>query len=463
MAVRRLFTITDLGGGDGGKGGVVHKVCCQWKAHTVLKVGGAQGGHGVRNSRGQSLSFSQFGCGSLEGVRTHLTRLMVIEPYGLMREAQALKYQLGLREALDLITADPDCLCTTPYHQIASRLQELARKDKPKGTVGIGVGVAVLDAETHPETAIHVADLVTRDLRDKLAAIRERIMCELAPITANLESLWPQDLENARELAGFLCDKSLLDRIAEKFQEVGRSVKIADREFLQKLLREDGTVVAESSHGVLTDRYYGFHPNITRLRTVPTATIWKMLEELGYDGKVFKLAVSRAYAIRHGAGPMVTEDPTLTEQLMPGSHKEYSRWTGDIRVGPLDFVALRYAVNCCGGPKAFDGIAVTWLDQIPVYGKWDICNSYQDVDEPDLFTPQGEIIVGHGTGEQQSKRQERLGNALRSCRPVLTSYEVGKEVDTRLIELCRAEMLEKLGIPVRMVSVGPTENEKLLF
>jgi adenylosuccinate synthase len=460
---RRVFTITDLGGGDGGKGGVVHKICCSMNAHTVLKVGGAQGGHGVRNSRGQAMSFSQFGCGSFEGVRTHATRLMVLEPYGLLREARALRYEFGIPDAFDLMTVDPDCLCITPFHTFASQLQELSRKDKPKGTVGIGAGVAVLDAEAYPETAIYAKDLVASGLRNKLAAIRERMIRDLASITADLSALWPEDLETAQEIAGYLDDESLLDRVVEMFQEMGRSVQIKGAEFVQELLAQDGTVVVESSHGILNDRYYGFHPTVSRLRTTPHAT-WKMLEDLGYAGQVYKLGVCRAYAIRHGAGPMVTEDPTLSEHLLPGSHKDNNRWQGKVRVGPLDFVATRYAINCCGGPTAFDGLAVTWLDQIPVYGKWLTCNKYEGTSNPDLFTPEGEIRVRHGCDEEQSKRQERLGNVLGDCTPVIASHAVSRKgVDEALVGLCRAEMLEKLGIPVRMISVGPTENDKLLF
>jgi adenylosuccinate synthase len=189
-----------------------------------------------------------------------------------------------------------------------------------------------------------------------------------------------------------------------------------------------------------------------------------MLEEIGYDGEVFKLAVCRAYAIRHGAGPMVTEDPSLTNQLLPGSHKDNNRWQGEVRVGPIDFVALRYAINCCGGPSTFDGLAITWLDQIPIYGKWDTCNHYKGTTNPDLFTQEGEIIVRHGTDAEQVRRQEQLGNALNRCRPVITSHPViRKEVEQNLINMCREEMLDKTGIPVRMISVGPTENDKMLF
>ena len=44
---RKVYVVTDLGSGDGGKGSVVHAVARSQRAHTVIKRGGAQGSHGV--------------------------------------------------------------------------------------------------------------------------------------------------------------------------------------------------------------------------------------------------------------------------------------------------------------------------------------------------------------------------------------------------------------------------------
>ena len=41
-----------------------------------------------------------------------------------------------------MLQADPNCLCATPFHRIASELEEIKRKDNPRGTVGTGVGQA---------------------------------------------------------------------------------------------------------------------------------------------------------------------------------------------------------------------------------------------------------------------------------------------------------------------------------
>ena len=45
--MKKIYAVTDLGPGDGGKGSVVHKISCMKRARTILKVGGAQGRHGV--------------------------------------------------------------------------------------------------------------------------------------------------------------------------------------------------------------------------------------------------------------------------------------------------------------------------------------------------------------------------------------------------------------------------------
>ncbi len=115
MKDKKLVIETDLGGGDGGKGGVVHKICIETDAHTVVKVGGAQGSHGVRTSAGDVFNFSQFGCGTFEGVRTHISGLFVVDPLALMREGYYLRYEHGIHDILDMITIDREALCVTPF------------------------------------------------------------------------------------------------------------------------------------------------------------------------------------------------------------------------------------------------------------------------------------------------------------------------------------------------------------
>ena len=49
---------------------------------------------------------------------------------------------------------------------------------------------------------------------------------------------------------------------------------------------------------------------------------------------------------RHGAGPLVTEDPALD---LPDPHNPANPWQGAFRFGHFDAVAHRYALEVCGG------------------------------------------------------------------------------------------------------------------
>lgn len=451
----KIYVVTDLGPGDGGKGGVVHKICKMMSAHTVVKVGGAQGSHGVCTSRGERFAFSQWSCGTFEGIRTHLSSRMVISPEGILNEADALRYQCGVYNVFDLLTVDSMALCATPYHGIASRLKELARGNNPRGTIGTGVGEAYRDSQRFPDLIIRAGDLSLPNLKERLVAVREQISWDLEPFKEFL----PEDRNEVINELLLLYDDNFLEYVARRFREVSQRVKIVAHDYLEReILSQDGVVVVESSHGVLTDCFHGFHPHTSALRTLPCFT-HAMLKDAGYNEQIVNLGVTRAYAIRHGAGPMPTANPEMAESLLPGSNKKKNRYQGKVRVGPLDLVLLRYAIKVCGGPTAFDGLAITWFDQIQANKVWHICDRYQNSN--DLLTS-GLLEVRYGTDAKQLEHQERLGNQLKICNPEIRSIEVAMILERdELFSLCADTLQCELGVPVRMVSFGCTERDKV--
>lgn len=461
MGVRKkLYIVTDLGPGDGGKGGVVHKISYLRRAHTIVKVGGAQGSHGVTTASGDRFAFSQFGCGTFEGVRTHISRRFVLSPEGLLNEAQALRYDCGLHNVFDLLTVDQDALCATPYHGIASRIKELARGHDPRGTIGTGVGEAYRDSERCPERIIRVRDLNDLNLRDRLVAVREAVARDISSLPeAGFLSGDRSAVECELDL---LQDDSFLDYIVQRFREVARLISIVDAEWLScNVLAREGVIVAESSHGVLTDHYQGFHPHTSAIRTLPRFT-QSMFREAGYDGDIVTIGVTRAYQIRHGAGPMPTADEAMAEGLLPGSHKDENRYQGKVRVGPLDLVLLRYALAVCGGSETFDGLAITWFDQIQRNGLWKLCDRYRGVTESAFFKSADEIKVRLGDTAEQLAHQYELGQLLRACVPELIELNVASDIGRgELYDLCAGVLQEKVNVPICMVSFGPTERDKI--
>jgi len=452
----KVYVVTDLGVGDGGKGGVVHAVAKKLRAHTVIKRGGAQGSHGVRTSRGEKFAFSQWGCGTFDGIPTHLSEQMIVSPVGLLNEASALRYGQGVTNAFDLLTADETALCTTPFHGIASRLKELARGNDPRGTVGTGVGEAYRDFGMHPELALTVGDLRSPWLSVKLAAIRGHIQTQLQPYIDG--KFLAEDAGVAAEEIALLTDDKFFYTVVDRLEEAGRLVNIVGNDFLgSEILSREGVAVIETSHGVLSDRLVGFHPHTSAIRTLPRFT-HGMLERAGYSDQIVNLGVTRAYAIRHGAGPMPTSDPEMTEALLPESSKDRNRYQGAVRVGPLDFVMLRYAITACGGPDVFDGIAMTWLDQVQANKVWNWSSCYVGADDRDYFLPSGEIRFDQDAGLEY---QQVLGQKLRSCRPQISSLPIESSSNPAQLYAAFGDVVrDSLGIPVRMQSFGPTELDK---
>ncbi len=449
MPTQKIFTVFDLGPGDGGKGGVIHKLTRHHNAHTVIKVGGAQGSHGVNNGK-KKFAFSQWGCGTLEGVKTHITPLMVISPDGLLSEAESLRYSAGVLDAFDLLTVDEQAICATPYHGIVSRIKEISLKDNPRGTIGTGIGEAYRDSIKYPALTIRASSL-SGDLRHKLGLVREQARATLEEILRNDDFL-SEDREVLKEETALLRDDGFLDHCVERFAEAGRLLNVVSPNHMKNIFNQDGVAVVESSHGILTDNKSGLVPHVSAIRTLPRLTN-QMLRKAGYEDEIYNVGVHRAYAIRHGAGPLPTADIEMTDALLPGSCKLDNRYQGKVRVGPLDLVLLKYAIDVCGGPDVVDSLAITWFDQILKNGSWKICKRYKNPD--DRFFANDQIKL-------RRLQNEGLAAALFESVPEVSSIGDLPESQRELCRLCHNVLNDELGVSVRLVSFGPTDQDKLL-
>jgi adenylosuccinate synthase len=337
-------------------------------------------------------------------------------------------------------------------------MKELALRDSPRGTIGTGVGQAARMRDTHPELALFARDLTFPDLRHRLYAIQRFMQQSLAPLFEG--DFLPADEELVRSEKALLFDDKLVEWTYREFETMRHLCNITTEEyFAETILGREGIAVVESSHGILTDTYTGFHPHTSALRTLPSFARG-MLEDASYDGQIVSLGIHRAYQIRHGAGPMVTHDSLMADRLLPGSHKEDNRYQGTIRVGPLDLVALRYAL-AASGPDAYDGLAITWFDQVQKLGSWSYCNQYQCTGE-EMFTDAKTIRVQKGEDEAQLQHLSKLTDTLTQCVPEIHTVPLPEGASRdELYQLCADTLLKHLGVPVRMISFGPTEQDKV--
>ena len=190
---------------------------------------------------------------------------------------------------------------------------------------------------------------------------------------------------------------------------------------------------------MLLDEWRGFHP-YTTWSTTTFDNAEALLAEAGMPGEALRLGVTRAYLTRHGPGPFVTEDPTLE---LPEPHNQAGRWQGPVRRGHLDAVALRYAIEACGG---VDAIALTHLDTAAAHaGQLKVCRAYRVGEHglTDRLVPGPARDLGY---------QQRLTGLLLTARPAYGDpVHPGDWPD--LVE-------EIAGAPVVVRSHGPAATAK---
>lgn len=412
------YVVVDLGFGDAGKGTLTDHLARTRGAVGVVRFnGGAQAGHNVVTDDGRHHTFAQLGAGSfVPGVRTHLAAPFVLHPTALVVEAEHLARK-GVDDPLSRLTVSPEALVITPYHQHLNQLRERARGEARHGTCGVGVGETVAHALAHPDRCLRARDLAHPGrLVARLHALREELRGVAETIAAQRDPIWEDDALPARwsERASLLAPR--LRR---------------DDEVLGAWLRGERPVVFEGAQGVLLDEWRGFHPHTTWSNcTFDNARA--LLAVGGHRGPVTRVAVTRTYSTRHGAGPFPTEDPAFAARRAE-PHNDARGWQGAFRAGPLDLVLARYALAACGGA---DALALTHCDAVEE--RWPLCTRYEGVDEIPLGPPRD---LAH---------QRALGERLRAVRPTWTYLDRG------VAEAIAAH----LGLPLWITSHGPRPSHK---
>ena len=272
------------------------------------------------------------------------------------------------------------------------------------------------------------------------------------------------DSEDSRANISALENLAVIDRWVSLYSRFVKVANIVDGDYLGKLLKEGGAVF-EGAQGVLLDRTHGFFPyNTGTCTTFQNAEI--LLREAGYNGDVKKVGVIRAYATRHGAGPFVSEDRNLTK-FLPDPMNKTGQWQGDFRIGYLDLVTLRYALDVLGG---IDCLAVTNLDRLRSVERLLVCTAYGiSRSEKDLFS---EFLATMNVLAKRIKVLKPTDNnyQVRLTQQLQQSYAYYSEVApiTDFKSACQyaSDIVSSLGISRLsglILSHGPTWKSKSYF
>jgi adenylosuccinate synthase len=175
----------------------------------------------------------------------------------------------------------------------------------------------------------------------------------------------------------------MIEWLLERYSDFARRARIVGADHLRAILRRPGAVIFEGAQGALLDEWRGFHP-YTTWSTTTLANADRLLAEAGHAGPTTRIGITRAYATRHGPGPLPSEDAAL------------------------DLVLLRYALAIVG---PLDYLALTCLDRLEALRELWVCGRY---------SYNGALIERLPVAPQPSlAHQERLTDLLMGCRPEL--------------------------------------------
>lgn len=319
-----------------------------------------------------------------------------------------------------------------PYHCVLDQVREAKAAAGKIGTTVRGIGPAYEDKVSR--RGIRVADLLdAKTLKAKIAhAIAEKnvLMTELYGAEEfKLETLYETCVALGERLRPYVADvKSLL----------------------MTALDSKRPILFEGAQGTLLDIDHGTYPFVTSSSTSAGGALTGSGVGVGAVGAV--VGIMKAYVTRVGSGPFPTEievtEPALAEKIRSVG-KEFGATTGrKRRIGWLDLVALRYAVQVNG----LTGLALM---------KADVLNDLESLKLCTRYSLDGKEI--HDL-PSRSEDLERLKPHYET-HPCWPSYDVGKvrgvgDLPKELQNYIQA--IETFtGVPVVLLSVGPGREETL--
>lgn len=419
-------SVVGLQWGDEGKGKIVDLLTQRFD-YVIRWNGGSNAGHSVKVGE-KKYAFHLLPSGVLRPACVcMLANGVVIDPIQLLREMDDLmSCGIELGENFKISSA---AHVVMPYHKLQDQLSEAQLGGKKIGTTARGIGPCYAD-KAGRGNAIRMADLVAEDrLREKL----QRIMAEKNRLLLGLYAATPLEWEP----------------IFEQYRSCGQQLKAYvcnSVHVLHEALAARKHLLFEGANAVLLDLDHGTFPYVTSSNCGSGLSAGT-----GVPGSAVKsvLGVVKAYSSRVGAGPFPTEQENAIGEKIRQRGNEFGTTTGrPRRCGWIDLVAVRYAARLAGAT----GLCITLLDVLSTFDCLKLC-------------------VGYKIGGREQVGFEPDAEGLACVEPVYEELPGWHEPLDHLADISALppnarryldRIEEYVGVPVKLVSVGPDRGQTLL-
>ena len=351
---------------------------------------------------------------------------VVIDPIVFKKEIESLKAK-GFDISHNLYISKKAHLIL-PTHRLLDAASETSKGETKIGSTLKGIGPTYRDKIGRE--GLRVGDI--------LHNFEEKYSSRIENHKSLLENFFHYDYKET--LAA--CEKEWFEGI-----ELLKSFRLIDSEiFINDLLNQGKSLLAEGAQGTLLDIDFGSYPYVTSSNTICAGACTGLGIAPGKIGRV--LGIFKAYCTRVGSGPFPTELTDETGDLLRKAGNEYGSTTGrPRRCGWLDLVALKYSIMLNG---------VTEM----IMMKADVLDQFDTI----------KICVGYEiNGEVIKDFPYELNNELRPVyidlpgwKTNLTSITRESEFPVEFVSYMRF-IENETGVPISIASVGPNRNQTIML
>ena len=353
---------------------------------------------------------------------------VVVDPEVLLAEIDVLTDK-GVDTSRLVVSGNAHLIM--PYHQELDRVTERYLGKNSLGTTKRGIGPAYADKATR--VGLRVQDLLDEKIfRQKLDVALKEKNAVLAKVYNRLP-LSADDIA-ARYLGEYA------PRIAPM---IGDTVGI-----VHDALAAGRNVLMEGAQATFLDLDHGTYPFVTSSNPVAGGACTG--SGLGPRDIDRVIGIAKAYVTRVGAGPFPTELSDETGDLLVERGHEFGTNTGRRRrCGWFDAVMARQAVRL----NSLSEVALTKLDDSDTFETVKVCVAYEANGERFEYPPYHQSILHQVTP---------IYEELPGWRADLTTATTSEDLPRAARDYV-AFLAEQIGVPVRLVGVGPGREQFVAF
>ena len=417
----KLDVVLGLQWGDEGKGKIVDVLAGNYPVVARFQ-GGPNAGHSL-HFEGKSFVLRSVPSGIFRKDAINIVgNGVVLDPITFRKECENIE-ATGVPVKERIVIAKKAHLIL-PTHRLLDAANEAAMGKGKIGSTLKGIGPTYTDKVSR--NGLRVGDILAPDFEARYRKLKDRHVRILSQMQ-------------------FECDPSAEEADFFSAIEYLKGFRLIDCEYFVNKMLEDKQVLAEGAQGSMLDIDYGSYPFVTSSSTACAGACIGLGVAPSRIGHVY--GIFKAYCTRVGSGPFPTELFDETGDKLRKIGNEFGAVTGrPRRCGWLDLVALRYAVMISG----VTDLIMMKSDCLDTFGTIKVCTSY--------------IVDGKETDQVPF-------DTYADITPVYTEFKgwnadlTGCRKEDELPEEFRnyiAFMENYLGVPIRIISLGPDRDATIM-